>query len=254
MTNNLILIADTDPDALIALSKELRGADYDVVDASSGAEALELCEDLSPGLVLVDMQLPGLEESGVVQQLHERFRIPMIFLSEQSDLEVVQRAIGQGAFCYLVKPLDPRQVVPVIESALRRSGELSSLKKTEKDLTESLMSSRQTNVAFGLLMERFGLSQIEAQKMLTDGAAERGQSVKTYAAELIRHANALSFQPVIEVQKPLALPPVVPAPNSLNPVADVGPLGYPKAVRNPGKPRDKNIRYLRRSMRNPKEK
>lgn len=262
MTNNLILIADTDPDALIALSKELRGADFDVVDAASGEEAIELCEDLSPALVLIDMELPNLVDSGLVSQLATRYRIPMIFLSEQSDLDVVQSAIGQGAFCYLVKPLDPRQVVPVIEAALRRSADLFSLKQKEKGLNENLLSNRQMNIAVGLLMERNGMSQREAHQALTNGARDQNKSVNGFASELILHANALCMPPQGAVAEVVAAVAVMPQTNhqpvdqnsNQNQNASQNANGNTQQLRNQDKPRDRKVRYLRRSMRTPKEK
>ncbi len=195
-----ILIVDDDRLILATLSKGLRDLGYEVREASSGTVALHLCEELSPDLVMLDARMPGLSGMDVAAKLFPK-HIPFIFLSAYGDQAIVKQAIEQGAYSYLVKPLDVPQIVPVIESALARTAELRLLKSTEQNLNVALSRGRATSVAVGLIMERHRLSADEAFEALRQYARSQRRKLDDVAAQMVSAADNINI-PISSVGSP----------------------------------------------------
>lgn len=106
-----ILLVDDQPKNLLALSAMLEPLGQEVVQASSGKEALRhlLREDFA--LVLLDVQMPVLDGYEVAELIRSREKsraVPIIFLTAiHRDQQLVQRAYTVGAVDYILKPIDP---------------------------------------------------------------------------------------------------------------------------------------------------
>jgi two-component system LytT family response regulator len=114
------LIVDDEPHARGYL-RELLGGEMDVViagEASSGVEGLDLIRTLSPDLVFLDIQMPGLDGFEMVEQV-EIEKIPIfIFVTGYSDYAV--KAFEIEAVDYLCKPFDKERLLIALERAMRR--------------------------------------------------------------------------------------------------------------------------------------
>jgi response regulator NasT len=117
--------------------------------------------------------------------------IPFLFLSAYGDQEIVRQAAEEGALGYLVKPLDIQQIVPSIEAALARGGDLRKLRENEAQLNNALAGSREISMAVGLLMMRDRLNRKQAFDLLRDNARSQRRPVAEVAKELLNSAEAL---------------------------------------------------------------
>ncbi len=190
------MIVDDDRLILATLSKGLQNAGYDVRGADSGAEALRLCSEKIPDLVMLDARMPGMSGMEVAAELFLK-SIPFIFLSAYGDHAIVKEAIEQGAYSYLVKPLDVPQIVPMIEAALARSAELKQLKLAEQNLNVALSRGRATSVAIGLIMERYRLTTDEAFDVLRQYARSQRRRLDEVAAQMVSAAEDINISPKI---------------------------------------------------------
>lgn len=184
MTTKLLLV-DDDRLVLTTLASGLRTAGYDVTEATSGQQAITLLEQTEVNLAVLDMRMPGLSGVDVARWLKLHKHIPFIFLSAYSDQEVVETAIREGAFCYLVKPMDTSQVAPAIEAALARSADLDRTRENENRLNCAIKKHRRTSVAVGILMERHRVPRDEAFSRLRGLARRRRQALDELAAEVV---------------------------------------------------------------------
>jgi DNA-binding NarL/FixJ family response regulator len=90
-----------------------------VAEASDGSEAVQKAEDLKPDLILLDIGLPklsGIEAARRIRQVSPSSKI--IFLSQNSDLDVVRAALSAGALGYICKIDAGRELLPAVDAVL----------------------------------------------------------------------------------------------------------------------------------------
>jgi DNA-binding response OmpR family regulator len=117
----LILVADDDPDIVALVSAVLRRAGFDVVEASDGAEALELLRTRRPQLAVLDISMPKLDGMEVLQFMRaepESSAVPVVLLSARAQEADVRDGYAQGASKYVRKPFSPRELVAVVRELL----------------------------------------------------------------------------------------------------------------------------------------
>jgi two-component system nitrate/nitrite response regulator NarL len=124
----VILVIDQDRRARTRTELILRPLQREVVCAPDAESALELVDARVPALVIVDVELPGLNGLGLLAQLHARFddAVPVILTSAERTAPL-DRAAGLllGADDYLVKPVDPAELVARVGRSLRRAAAAS---------------------------------------------------------------------------------------------------------------------------------
>jgi two-component system KDP operon response regulator KdpE len=118
--NTKILVIDDDPDLTLLLKVQLERQNYQVVTASDGAEGLRQAYREHPGLVILDIMMPGMDGWEVCQRLREISQVPIIMLTARGMEQDVVRGLEAGADDYLVKPFDAEELAARIQSVLRR--------------------------------------------------------------------------------------------------------------------------------------
>ena len=117
-----ILIIEDEADLARVLRSYLEKAGMNVSVASRGDAGLALWEQLHPDLVLLDLNLPGMDGLDVAHEIRRREQTPLIMITAR--VEEVDRLIGleMGADDYITKPFSPREVVARVRAVLRRAG------------------------------------------------------------------------------------------------------------------------------------
>jgi DNA-binding response OmpR family regulator len=118
---NRVLIADDDPAIARMLAKVLE-KEYETVVATSGTEAMRLALEIAPDLVLLDVEMPGIDGFRVAELLKkdpDLTKIPVIFLTARGAAGDVVRGIQAGARHYLTKPFKLEEVRAKVQKALR---------------------------------------------------------------------------------------------------------------------------------------
>jgi response regulator NasT len=185
-----ILVVDDDRLVLAALAEGLRTAGYRVTGSASGEDALGLVAHDVPDLALLDVRMSGMTGIELGGKLRE-LGIPFLFLSAYGDQEIVRQAAEEGALGYLVKPLDIQQIVPSIEAALAREGDLRKLRESEAQLNTALAGSREISMAVGLLMMRDRINRKQAFGLLRADARSQRRPIAELAKELLTSAENL---------------------------------------------------------------
>jgi two-component system KDP operon response regulator KdpE len=111
----LILVIDDEPQILRLLRLTLTAHDYEIIEASTGEEGLLLAASRSPGLVILDMNLPDIRGMEVLKRLREWYTRPVMILSVMNDEDTIVEALDIGADDYLTKPFG----VPELLARLR---------------------------------------------------------------------------------------------------------------------------------------
>lgn len=120
-----ILIVEDEADILQLLKYTAETAGFEVATAQDGYEALSLARKQLPGLILLDLMIPGLDGFEVCKELkrsNETKHIPIIMLTAKG--EEIDRIVGLelGADDYVVKPFSPRELILRIRAVMRRFG------------------------------------------------------------------------------------------------------------------------------------
>lgn len=187
----LILLVDDDALLVAALARALETHGFRVRTADSGAAALALLHmgQLHPQLAVLDIAMPGMSGLELAAQLEG---VPYMFLSASSSADVAERAAECGAVGYLLKPIDPAQLLPAVRAALACAAEIQDLRAAEQRLTLALREGRETGMAVGLLMERYRIDRHDALRMLRSHARSSQRKLNDVAVELVQAGETLN--------------------------------------------------------------
>lgn len=186
---NSILLVTADELTAANVGGALRCAGFEVIEASDGVTALQACLTKRPSLAVIDDKRSNSDGIHLAQQLTERFFVPFVYLSADDAEAIISAAVAAGAMAYLVKPIDPPQIVPVVRAALRRSQEMRALQSQTERLTAAVQTGKQIGIATGLVMANLRLDQQEAFERLRRQARARRARLEDVAAELLRIAD-----------------------------------------------------------------
>lgn len=116
-----ILVVDDEAEIVRLVRAYLERAGFTVVTASEGRQALAAFRHERPNLVVLDLNLPGMDGLDVCRALRRDSDVPIIMLTAR--IEETDRLIGLelGADDYIVKPFSPREVVARVRTVLRRA-------------------------------------------------------------------------------------------------------------------------------------
>ena len=122
--NSNILIADDEPNQLELMSFNLSNAGYSIIKATNGKEAIELIENHSPDLIILDWMMPKMSGIDVCRTLRSRSetkQIPIIILSARSEDSDKSLGLDTGADDYISKPFSPKELISRVKALLRRA-------------------------------------------------------------------------------------------------------------------------------------
>lgn len=117
------LIIEDDLALADVLSFTLRRAGFDVLAVHDGLDGLESRRQNKPDVIILDLNLPGLDGMAVCRQIRAESQVPIIILTVRGDEAEVVRGLELGADDYVVKPFSPRELVARVQAVLRRAGQ-----------------------------------------------------------------------------------------------------------------------------------
>lgn len=124
MNGTRILVVDDDRAVRHVVASFLRDEGFEVDTAADGEEALRLVSDEEPFQVAVlDYQMPGMNGVELFEELRQRQPdIQGVFLTAYTTIDVVFPAVGVGVERVLSKPVDRKELVPVVKEVLAHAG------------------------------------------------------------------------------------------------------------------------------------
>ena len=186
-----VLIAEDEALIRLDLKEMLEEEGYAVVaEVGDGQQAVDLATELTPDLVILDIQMPVLDGLSAAEQIASARIAPVIVLTAFSQRELVERARDAGAMAYLVKPFSKNDLVPAIEVARGRFAEMSALDDEVRTLEERLEARKVIERAKGQLMADEGLTEAEAFRRIQRTAMDQRSSMKAVAQSLIASGEA----------------------------------------------------------------
>ena len=130
-----ILLVEDDPDQAQIAAIALSASNYEVTTVSSGSKGLQVAVESNPDLVILDINLPGLDGLSLCRKLRATNEfIPILFLSARKNSFDKIVGLEVGGDDYLAKPFDPLELVARVRALLRRSGRETRAEEQSEDL------------------------------------------------------------------------------------------------------------------------
>jgi diguanylate cyclase (GGDEF)-like protein len=132
-----VLVADDSRVVRVMLRRQLEARGLRVEEAEDGHQAVRGCRMLRPDVVLLDVQMPGLDGHTVLRIIREdpeMREIPVVFLTAHAETEDVVRGLSEGAHDYLRKPFEASELIARVSAALRVKSLQDELRRRNAEL------------------------------------------------------------------------------------------------------------------------
>jgi DNA-binding response OmpR family regulator len=114
------------------VSRAFLRAGYEVVTALDGEQALELAASAQPDLIVLDVQLPGIDGFEICRRVRLDSQVPIVMLTARDEEEDVMRGFRLGVDDYVTKPFSARLLVARVAAVLRRTGETNHQQRGDR--------------------------------------------------------------------------------------------------------------------------
>jgi len=117
----LVLVVEDDSDIAALVTKNLEAAGFSCQSASDGETGLDLLQRQIPGLVILDISLPGMDGHEVVRRIRQRSAVPILLLTARTSDSDKVLGFELGADDYVTKPFSVQELVARVRAILRRT-------------------------------------------------------------------------------------------------------------------------------------
>jgi len=116
-----ILVIDDEMDTCEVMRDRLESIGYRVVTATNGTQGLEFLERHTPQLVLLDIEMPGMNGLEVLKEIRKREHdVVVVMITAHGTLERAVQAMREGAYDFIPKPFEPDHIALIVKKALER--------------------------------------------------------------------------------------------------------------------------------------
>ena len=161
-TNGQLLWVDDEVELLKAHIIFLEKKGYAVTTVSNGSDAIDLCGERSFDLVLLDEQMPGLSGLETLQRIKElQPATPVVMVTKSEEENIMEQAIGQKIADYLIKPVNPNQILLVLKKNIHR-------REIETEVTQSRYQQQLQQIAMQIMDCRTWQDWVQVYKQLVN--------------------------------------------------------------------------------------
>lgn len=132
MTNGNLLWVDDEIELLRAHLLFLKNKGYDVTTVTNGTDAIEHCQAQTFDLILLDEMMPGISGLETLQQIKEiQPQTPVVIVTKSEEENIMDQAIGQKIADYLIKPVNPSQILLTLKKHIHRKEIVAEVAQTQ---------------------------------------------------------------------------------------------------------------------------
>ena len=185
-----LLVIDDDRTVLLLLKKAFADSDLEIHCASDAESGMAALREHKPDVLLLDILLPEVSGMDLAREIRAiDIRLPVIFITATNDSDTAIEAMKMGAYDYLLKPLDVRQVRTLVERAL----ETRRLMNSPVRLQEAEADSEESDVLVGrspkMLEVYKQIGRVAAQDVTVLIRGESGSGKELIARALYQHSH-----------------------------------------------------------------
>lgn len=132
----ILLVVEDDIHLLHGIRDILEIEGYQVLTAATGVDGLEVLEEMlrPPDLIISDIMMPrmnGYEFFDAVRARQEWLEVPFVFLTAKGEKQDIHQGKRMGADDYVVKPMDPEELIIIVNAKLKRHAQMRALREVE---------------------------------------------------------------------------------------------------------------------------
>ena len=185
-----VLIVDDESLIRMDLRDIIESSGHEVVaEGTNGVEAIKLCKEYKPDIVLMDVKMPELDGIEAARQIGFHHEAPVVLLTSYSQQDLIDKARESGVYGYLIKPVREEQLVPTLEMALGRYKSDAQLREKMAELEQSLEDRKIIQKGTGILMELYSISEVEAYNRIRTLSMNKQISIIETCNLIIKQSN-----------------------------------------------------------------
>jgi len=150
-----ILVVDDD-DFMQEMFAEALNKNYRIIQTESGADSLFLVQKERPDLIILDVEMPGMDGYETCRRLKEidaMADVPVIFVSAHDKIEDRLKGYEAGGEDYIIKPFDPQELETKVAQLLKSALEHAALKQMANYATSTAMTAMTNTSEMGVILE-----------------------------------------------------------------------------------------------------
>jgi two-component system, response regulator PdtaR len=186
-----VVIAEDEAIVRLDLKEILVTAGYEVVgETGRGDEAVTLVEEHRPDLAILDVKMPGMDGLRAAREITSRHQVAVLLLTAFSQRDLIEEARDSGVSAYLIKPFQPRELLPAIADVLARARQdwaiAADVAAHSSDGAEDKIATRRVvDEAKQLLMDRDDLPEDEAFSFIQRTAMQTRARMRDVAQQVV---------------------------------------------------------------------
>lgn len=195
-----ILVIDDDEIILLLLGNLLKKSGYEVMTATDGESGLIVAKNRNPDIVVTDFRMPGISGLEVVAEMSRTHPgIPVIVLTAHGDVSLTIKSIQAGAYDFIEKPIQPKELLEAIRNGIQASIQSQSLTETisytaRKAIENNLLAGK--TPVMREIFKKIGRISLNKMNVLLTGETGTG---KEQVARLIHFSGITRDHPLVVV-------------------------------------------------------
>lgn len=185
MNNYNILVADSGETSRIKICNLLSKKGYKVYQGTDGAGTIRIARTIFPNLVIIDENLWGIKAYEVARIIEEDGLSTVIFITSNPTQNFYERLKIMNVYAYISKPINVDQLYQIVEFSIMNSHKISKLEKRVKKLEDTIESKKKIDIAKRLLIQKHGIIEDEAYKILRKKSMDECRSIERTAEIII---------------------------------------------------------------------
>jgi response regulator NasT len=183
-----VVIAEDEAIIRLDLKEILTSAGYEVVgETGRGDEAVLLVEEHQPDLAILDIKMPGMDGLRAAREITSRHQVAVMLLTAFSQRDLIEEARDAGVAAYLVKPFQPRELLPAVADVLARARQEWAIAAEEatEGAEDKIATRRVVDEAKSLLMDHNDLPEEEAFSFIQQTAMQNRARMRDVAQQIV---------------------------------------------------------------------
>jgi response regulator NasT len=183
-----VVIAEDEAIVRLDLKEILVTAGYEVVgETGRGDEAVKLVEEHRPDLAILDIKMPGMDGLRAAREITSRHQVAVLLLTAFSQRDLIEEARDSGVSAYLVKPFQPRELLPAVAEVLSKARQDWAIdaEHSGDGAEDKIATRRLVDEAKAILMERHELPETEAFGFIQRTAMQNRARMRDVAQQVV---------------------------------------------------------------------